>query len=420
MFSFFRKGHAPAKPAIPGSNDLTSPGKRTGRAVEPAIAPPPPAAERTVAPAKPTPQPVGKPAREPAAAAEPVAPVESQPPSANGGIQVHEMELLLAPEIEEAVMLYANSLTGEATAALHRYILDHPESRDPLPWYLLFDIYEITGQRHPFEDLAVDFAVRLERSPPTWRRALPAESGKDEPKHPTFAFGPDLSPQDKARLEHFHQECAAAETVALDFRKTPVPNNDGYARTILDSLSKVVGMGKEVRLTGGEAFVVRLNASRSVGQLTEATWLLLLMMLQLLGKADEFDEMALEYAIRFEMSPPSYTPPKHVASEPEEPADSAPEPSDHTFPLHGVLGSGSSETFKQLAAFAAPLSAVEIDLGQVSRVDFAVVGLLMDTVMSMTQAGKRVVFRGGNGMVNLFLQMVGVGQFATIQHEVRK
>lgn len=415
MFSFFRKGHAPAKPTIPHSDNLTRPEGKPGTVGKPA-------ATNAPAGARPTAQSSAKPVAEPrveAAPAVPEPPAMPQQPAANG-IQVHEMELQLAPEIEEAAMLYANGLTGEATAALHRYILDHPESRDPQPWYLLFDLYEITGQRQPFEELAVDFAVRLERSPPTWRRALPAESGKNAPKHPTFAFGPDLSPQDKARLDHFHLECAAAETAALDFRKTPVPGDDGYARTMLDSLTRVVGMGKEVRLTGGDAFVVRLNASRSVGQLTEATWLLLLMMLQLLGKADEFDEVALEYAIRFEMSPPSYTPPKHIASEPEEPADSEPEPSDHTFPLHGVLGSGSSEAFKRLAAFAAPLNAVEIDLSQVSRVDFAVVGLLMDTVMSMTQAGKRVAFRGGNGMVNLFLQMVGVSQFATIQHEVRK
>jgi hypothetical protein len=35
-------------------------------------------------------------------------------------------------------------------------------------------------------------------------------------------------------------------------------------------------------------------------------------------------------------------------------------------------------------------------------------------------AGKRILFRGGNTMVNLLLQMIGIEHFATIQQEKRK
>jgi len=402
MLSFFRKDKAKAKtsakPATPDDIKHSKPAEHNR------VSAPVPAPEIT-------PVEVAKP---------PETPTQTQPePGFDNGIQVFEAELQLAPEIEEAVMLYANGRTGDATTALNRFILNNPESRDPQPWYLLFDIYEATGQHQPFDDLAMDFAVRFERSPPTWRPSRKAEAGKPVVNRPSFSFDAGLSPQDKARLDHFLEECETASSASFDFTKTPVPSDDSHARIILDSLSRLVAAGKEIHLTGGSAFVVRLNASRLGGVLTESTWLLLLMLLQLQGKPHEFDEVAVEYAVHFEISPPSYSPPKHIAAEPAT-LETVPAIAGQAFMFHGQLGAGSSGIFNSLREFAAPLTQVEIDLSEVTRIDFAVVGLMVDTVMSLAQAGKKIVFFGGNGLVNHFLQMVGVGQFATIQPKPRK
>jgi len=236
--------------------------------------------------------------------------------------------------------------------------------------------------------------------------------------HPVFAFGAGLSPQDKAGLEHFFQECEAAETVVLNFNKTPVPSDDAYARTLLDCMTRLASHGKTIQLLGGAAFAVRLNASRASGQLSETAWLLLLMLLQLQGKAEHFEAAALEYAVRFEISPPSYSPPRQVIAE-DEPAETG-QYNGHGFPMRGLIGPGAPGVFEALRTFAAPLASVEIDLGQVARIDFTVVGLLMDTVMSLAAAGKKIVFRDANEMVRLLMLMVGVGQFATILPKARK
>jgi len=403
MFPFFKKGKAGRKPAIPDA------GKPVARTV------PEPAAVQTNA-ARPVP---AKPAAPtPAPAPVPVAPPQADTAPANNGFLVQEMDLLMTPAVEEAVVLYANGRTGEATATLNRFILDHPGSRDPQPWRILFDIYEVTGQRQPFEDLAMDFAVRFERSPPTWRAMPTVPEHAAESKHPTFVFGPSLSPQDKARLEHFLQECQLAETVVLDFNKTPVPGNDSHAKSMLDCMARVAASGKAIHLIGGEGFRVRLNATRADGHASETVWLILLMLLQLLGRQDDFDAAAVEYAVRFEISPPSYTPPKRVSVEPTQ--EEAVQPSGTVFPMHGVVGPGSAALFAELNQFAAPLATVEIDLGQVTRVDFAVIGLLMDAVMKLAVAGKKVVLRDANEMVALLLQMVGIAQFANVLPRVRK
>jgi len=403
MFTFFRKDKGRKKPVIPDRvkpDAMPAPDKA---AAKPQSTPTPPVAVKTPAPRPAAPAPEPEPA---------------QTASMNNGFMVQELDVLLVPEVEDAVMFYANGRTGEATATLNRYILDNPDSRDPQPWRMLFDIYEATGQRQPFEDLAMDFAVRFERSPPTWRPAQASSAVDNTASIPTFAFGAGLSPQDKAALEHFLRECESADSVALDFQKTPIPANEAYARTILDSLSRIVAGGKAIRLTGSEAFVVRLNATRAGGQLNETLWLLLLMLLQLQGKADAFDAAALEYAVRFEISPPSYSAPKRVSAEPE--AADAIGPSGLEFPMRGLIGPGAASVFAELRQFAAPLPRVEIDLGQVGRIDFGVVGLLMETVMNLVQAGKQVVFKDGNEMVCLLLQLVGVGQIAAILPKTRK
>lgn len=394
MFSFFRKGKDGDKPVVLGRG-------------KPA--------------ATPAPAPTAKPpsdARPPAARPATPKPQVADTPAPSDGFLVQELDFRLAPEVEEAVMLYADGRTGDATAALNRCILNNANSRDPQPWRLLFDIYEITAQRQPFEDLAMDFAVRFERSPPTWRPELAAPSASAAGDHPTFSFGASLSPQDKAGLDHFMRECEASDQVELDFAKTPVPANDAYAKTILDCMARICAGGKAIQLVGGEAFAVRLNASRASDKLSEPAWLLLLLLLQLLGKADAFETAALDYAIRFEMSPPSYTPPKRVSAVPA--AEDSAGPSGEIFPMRGPIGPGASAVFTELHQFAAALPVVEIDFSQVTRVEFTVVGLLMDTVMKLATAGKIVVFRDVNEMVALLLQMVGVGQFATVLPKVRK
>ncbi|MFZ5482924.1 MAG: hypothetical protein ACOZB0_01730 [Pseudomonadota bacterium] len=430
MFDFFRKDKGAKKPVIPDRPVTPERPAKPARAVAPerpaptpGPAQPSPAAKPIAALAKPASapaKPAAAPVRVAAPPAIPTAPAAAQETTSQNGFLVQEFDTQFAPEVEDAVMLYANGRTGDATAALNRFILNHPDSRDPQPWRLLFDLYEATGQRQPFEDLAMDYAVRFERSPPTWRVADEAVPSRDRPQAPTFAFGSTWAPQDSPRLENFLRECEAADSVVLDFNKTSVPSDESFARTLLDCVTRLVAAGKALRLVGGEAFVVRLNAFRADNRLSEPLWLLLLMLLQQMGKAEAFEEAALDYAIRFEMSPPSYTPPRKVAEPVPESTEAQAQAPDHTFVVPGRIGPGSTAVFDQLREFAAPLDVVEIDLGRVTQIDFTVVGVLMDAVMQLVQAGKKVSFREGNEMVCLLMQMVGVGQFANVQPRVRK
>ncbi len=332
------------------------------------------------------------------------------------GIQVEEAGGGLAPELEEAAVLYANGKVGEAAALLNRYLLDNPDNRDPQPWYMLFDLYEVTGQMEPFEDAAVDFAVKFERSPPTWAPRTQAER-KDSPALPYMGFGASFGPADRERLKRFMQEAADKQTVRIDVSRTPVPDAD-YTRVILDCMVKLQEQGKAIKLVGGTNLIGHLHTQRQEDKLTEPGWLLLLMLLQLEGREAEFEDAAVDYAVRFEVSPPSYTPPKQPR-EGEVAATDGPAPSGLTFPMRGVVGASGDAQIARLRQFAEDKPQVEVDLSQVSRIEFAAVGLLLDTLISLNEGGHKVLFKEGNELVNVLLNLIGAGQYAMILGRTR-
>lgn len=333
------------------------------------------------------------------------------------GIEVQEAVGGLAPEFEEAAVLYANGKIGETATLLNRYLLDHPDSRDPLPWYMLFDLYEASGQAEPFEDAAVDFAVKFERSPPTWKPRGGASNTAAHPA-PLMSYGEKYGSLERVRQQRFMQEAEDAPYVRLDLSKTQSPDQD-TAQAILDDIVHLNDMGKPMELIGGPGFAVRLNAARQGNRLTEAGWFLYLAVLQILGKEAEFEDAAVDYAVAFEVSPPSYTPPRPLPSQVGQGKQEDQALPDDTFVLSGLIVPGKEGLFRDLKKFAQGKPQVDVDLSQVARIDFAVVGLLLETLIELSQEGCKVRLKEGSELVNTLLQIVGAGQFATLQGRSR-
>lgn len=332
------------------------------------------------------------------------------------GIQVEESGGSLPQELEEAAVFYANGKVGDAATVLNRYLLDHPDLHDPQPWYMLFDLYEASDQMEHFEDAAVDFAVRFERSPPTWApRAQLGNVGKSAT--PQMSFGTTWGPADRARLQRFTQDIALQNLARIDLSRTPMPDAD-YIRVILDCLVSLQEKGKCIKLINAANLVDKLLHNRDQGSLPEPGWLLLLTLLQLSGHQAQFDDLAVDYAVQFEVSPPSYTPPRCLpdahASLPHGEC-----PSGLTFPLSGVVGGPGDAQLLELREFAEGKPQVEIDLARVTRIDFASIGLLLDTLISIGEGNRKLLFKEGNELVNVLLNIVGAGQFAAILGRTR-
>jgi len=327
------------------------------------------------------------------------------------GIEVLEAVGGLAPEFEEAAILFANGKVGETATLLNRYLLEHPDSRDPLPWHMLFDLYEASGQREPFEDAAVDYAVKFERSPPTWhpRGQAPAPA---QPV-PLMAYSEKYGSMERVKQPKFFQDAAHAPYVRLDISRLQTPDEE-TARAILGEIARLHEMHKPIELIGGPGFAVRLDAARQVDKLNEPAWFLLMEVLRLMGKEEEFDNVALDYAVAFEVSPPAYKPPLPLPARiVDRDADLTPR-RENGFRLTGAIVPGTDAQIRELKRFAEGKKEVEVDMSDLGRIDFAVVGTLLELLIELSQRGCHVTFKEGNELVNTLLQIVGVNQFATI------
>jgi anti-anti-sigma regulatory factor len=278
------------------------------------------------------------------------------------------------------------------------------------PWLMLFDIHEASHHQELFEDLALDFAVRFERSPPVWAPTVDAR--QDAPSDALkFQFGQIFSAVDKARLQHFLLEAATATSVSLDFSQTPAPP-PAYAKSLLDCIQRLRQLDKPIEVIGGPGFIVRLNSACSGERGDESGWLLLLAMEELMGDANGFEAIALAYAIRFEISPPSFVAPKALpdTTAPLEPV------SEHadSFRLEGLIGSKAAGQFEALEGFAVGRARVEVDLARVTRIDFACTGQVLDTLIRLKERGCQIRLKNCNTLVLALLRMIGADQYASL------
>jgi anti-anti-sigma regulatory factor len=151
-------------------------------------------------------------------------------------------------------------------------------------------------------------------------------------------------------------------------------------------------------------------------------WLLLFELYIVLGKMDDFEELGLEYAVAFEMSPPSWevyvntvavaaAKGAAAAARPEIAAVTAPEAG---FALKGVVSVASANQVAELNAHAATRAEVAVDMSRVLRIDFAYTSAFFDVVKAIQLAGKRVILANLNELNAALLEALGVNRYAIL------
>ncbi|MHB1176377.1 MAG: STAS domain-containing protein [Sulfuriferula sp.] len=336
-----------------------------------------------------------------------------------GGIDVVETGAKLAPGIEEAAMLYASDRADDAIALLKTYLAS--EQAGDAQWLMLFDLYRMTRQREAFDRLALDYAVKRETSPPVWVDAATIkQSGKSNSADATKSSGQLFSlkgnlDENSADRITLLQSAAGQGAIQLDLSGINAITPAG-SRLLKDALAHLQKNRAQLQIASGALISLLQQHTGDAGQSEPAHWLLLLQLYQVQGKQDEFEDLAVDYAVRFEVSPPSWETPAAVAQSiaPLETVKVAEGGSGNVFAMHGIINGGSAARFEEFRTFAAKHAEVELDLADVQRVEFASVNLFMEVLMSLLQAGKRVRIVGGNEMVNVVLIVMGVDEMAEV------
>jgi anti-anti-sigma regulatory factor len=377
---------------------------------------------------------VAKPVPKPAAAdakAQPAAPGPNGDEFGDfgpaGGIEVIESTTESTSAVEEAAIYYANNLVDQASATLLHAIHDPLESRDIQPWLMLFDLYQLSGMKQPFEDLALEFVVKFERSAPVWMDTQQAAEPKPAARTESgnyFAFTGPLSAASAAQFQQLQAVAGKSGSIRLDLSKVQGVDGAG-SKLLLEALQGLARAGVRIQYSGAGVLTEKVREAVKAGGNDAARnhWLLLLELYQLQGKLAEFEDLAVEYAVTFEVSPPSWVEmpgaaPVEEGSLPPEQAGERAAAAD-SFPLKGVICGTCEQRMKALVQYAAARPEVRIDMSGVSRVEFVSVGMVLNTMIELNSGGKRVLIEGANEMVSALLGVMGVGQFATIVRKGR-
>ena len=168
----------------------------------------------------------------------------------------------------------------------------------------------------------------------------------------------------------------------------------------------------ELVMSGAEKLAELLKSRIEVGKREDETlWMLLLELYQHMAQQDPFEEWAVNYAITFEVSPPSWEnrpPPKKPMTVP---ADAEPD----TFPLAGEMYSAGSDAFRQLIDFATDRKQVLIDCSALRRMDFVSAGLFLNTLTNLQITGSSVTIRNPNQLIFALFSVLGINQVAHVE-----
>lgn len=335
------------------------------------------------------------------------------------------------PVIYEAAILYAADCYDAARETLTDHMKTEEGKSSIRTWLMLFDLFQLTHNRTEFDALSMIFTVKFERSPPPWA----TETGNTDPRRKEkrehkdiFVMVPDANGALLAEIDRFEAFAKKIGTCRVDFNnvKTILAEEAELFSIVCQRLRRAK---IPLWFNGLDAFAAILKAciNESAGASVasgQGWWSLLFELTILDGRAEAYEDLGLEYAIAFEMSPPTWeVVTRPVSAEDRKPAKeidvaAVPETSAQAgFPLNGVISQNSKEMMQQLSIFASSRQEVLVDMSGLLRIDFAVAGQFFESIRAIQLAQKRVILSNLNEMVAALLEVFGMSKHAILMRK---
>ena len=356
------------------------------------------------------------------------------------------------PELEEAAIRFANGDDEGAEAGLREALspAGHRANHEDT-WLTLFDLYRATAQHDKFESIAIDFAGKFGRSAPQWF-SMPEMVGKMGLS--TLSEGVQNKKSDWRCPARLGMQSVAALNAALlkavmpwRIDWTPLQTIEPLAVAALQRLFAHWALQPiQLRFMGaGNLESVLQNATPSgKPEVPQEYWKLRLESLRLMHRPDEFELIALDFCVTYEVSPPAWSPARCEYKSLDSGGETQ---AGHTIigeamhdsistglSAYGDLQSGSSLQSAQLAAVElsgqikgdaqAALDKLEqrfagadvlvISCSRLIRVDFSAAGNLLNWVTARQSEGRTVQFGEVHRLVAAFFHVIGISEHAQI------
>jgi hypothetical protein len=389
----------------------------------------------------------------PGAGLPPLAPAErGRDPLASGHNAVEVSEVVHDPELDEAVIAFANADFAQCEQSLTRLIAVGGErAQHAETWLVLFDFYRATGQQARFESLALDYAQQFGWSAPQWfslprlvADAAAAAAASEQPgaRRPVGEVGwrcPEvLDGEAVARLNSLTMQMP----LPWVFDWGALKQVEAQAATELGTLMRHwATQPLEMRWIAGERlFAVLADAAPSgVRDADPAFWNARLDALRLADRADQFEEAAIDYCVTYEVSPPSWERPRanvrvatSLKSTTTPPLTQMAEVTTNfvesslvdeaagvvkmaTVELSGQLTGDITSTIEPLDQQLGSAALVTVSCTRLIRVDFVAAGDLLNWVLAKRSENRAVHFADAHRLVALFFGAMGINEHAQVR-----
>jgi anti-anti-sigma regulatory factor len=336
-------------------------------------------------------------------------------------IEVSEANPGLCAVLENAALLYAGGQASPARALLEEGVAaDHDTRQSPLAWLALFDVLQRANDRAAFDQLAMQYIVQFERSAPAWEDPVTSAPGaRKTPAGGYVAINGRLTGTSATQLQGLRRVVESRIPNARLDLSAVIGFDDPGARLLAELLAQArkarlllsIERPEKLRM----ALEPMLRKGREAGQ---GAWLLTLELMQWQHEQAAFDDRAVDYAVAFEMSPPSWEPPPRAEAEPEPvPESAAPIGGDPgTLAFSGAMVGPNAPQIRQLTDHAHRSGLVSVDMSGVERVDFVCAGSLLNAVNRIEGQRKTVQFMGASPIVRALLLLIGISP----RHFVKK
>ena len=350
------------------------------------------------------------------------------------------------PDLDEAVIAFANADFEQCENALGALVgQGGAREQNAETWLVLFDLYRATGQQHKFESLAMDYAQQFGWSSPQWfsMPKLVAESASDEPTGSRVAgqigwVCPAVVDAD-AVAELASQTLQMPLPWVFEWSELKSIDAEGCAR-LSELFRKWIGQKLEMHWLNGERLFSVLQEATPTGvrDADPAYWRVRLDALRIANRPDQFDEVAIDYCVTYEVSPPSWEralcvalvrgsslhatqPSMSVIGEVSTSFVESQTLEDHAsvqvaaVELSGQLVGDIAPTLKKLDDDIKSAALVNVTCSKLIRVDFIAAGDLLNWVLTRRTESRSVCFLEAHRLVALFFGAMGINEHAKVK-----
>ena len=298
---------------------------------------------------------------------------------------------------------------------------------DDETWRALLDLYRATGDAEKFAANSTRYAQRFKRPAPEWRslRLLAHHSQQQSADEGTVDW---YAPEQLGReglLQLTRALSQAGAVWRLDWRL--LRGIDGDAVAPLGTLfAHWADAPVQLRFAGAERLVAVLAEATplTVRGTDLAWWQLYLSVLRVMNLPDDFELVALNYCITYEVAPPAWRDPAGSYASLDAPRASRPGglrlAGDAAGPevlpgqLSGELAGDLGATCQRLDAELAGADAPVVSCASLLRVDVAAAGSLLNWVKAYDARGRRIEFVDVHRLLAAFLGVAGIADHAVV------